>query len=668
MPAATPDVTAHRLLVLDTYDVDVLQSVTAQHDGRWDVLLLGLSESWFRWWTPQVPSADERLRFVDAGALAPRAHDDVRTFVIETLGRLPEFSIAGRPVWRHLEEDLETSWWYTETSEKGPYRTPLVCQLYLLALLDGAIASQRYDEVVIATSHDWLRRLASAGRQDGPAIRVRWIESETPAPRSLAARYWRHAIAAVITVLIVRLIAAMARWPRMSPKGGRTCVFSFYPAWWTAPATQDAAERFFSAPRSDMWFLCWVHTLQWLWTNRRAVATVIPVRRMVVLQRFVPSLAMLQTLSPGRFLRTMRLLRRLRSEMVLSFAGWHVTPLVGADLERSLTGGERFQDELLAEAVAHAARRHRPGWVLYRAEFQPAERAVLVGLCGVARTAGFVHYPFGRNYLSLWDRDRRRAMAIGSAAMRSQQPLPDGMLTCGPVGREHLVESGYPADRIAACGPQRHAGLLRRLSARGERRPIRQALGAADAVPLFLVGVAIVEADTEALFAALREALDEFGPYRLVARTHPNRPEGDRALERAIAALGGEHAALLPRGIDLYDAIEASDAMITIGSTVAFEAMALGCMPVIFENPSTYPATSLADFTDALYVVHDGIEFRSALQQVCDHAPDSMRRRASWPRALEGMFGDLSTDLPAQLSRAIDELSLATATGESVDS
>jgi hypothetical protein len=111
----------------------------------------------------------------------------------------------------------------------------------------------------------------------------------------------------------------------------------------------------------------------------------------------------------------------------------------------------------------------------------------------------------------------------------------------------------------------------------------------------------------------------------------------------------------------LYDAIEASDALITIGSTVAFEAMALGCMPIVFENPSTYAATSLQEFADALYVVRDGGELRAALGDVQRNGPAASQRRGRWAEAVRRTLGDTATPLPVQLTQALSDLQLQVA-------
>src|SRR5206468_1773012 len=140
----------------------------------------------------------------------------------------------------------------------------------------------------------------------------------------------------------------------------------------------------------------------------------------------------------------------------------------------------------------------------------------------------------------------------------------------------------------------------------------------------------IIEADTEALCAALAHAIDDFGPCRLVVRTHPNRPEGGTALARTIASFGPKRIVVAPTDRSLYDALDASDALVTIGSTIAFEAMALGCMPVVFENPSTYAAVSLSDFADALFIVRDGAQLCEALQSIRGDGAGARQRRAQW--------------------------------------
>ncbi|MCC7418376.1 MAG: hypothetical protein IT176_14665 [Acidobacteria bacterium] len=631
-----------RLLVLDGYDVGALRRATEDGD-RWDVLLLRGSEAWFRWQAAAAECEGDTVHFLDPKALAPGAHERVRTFVFDAVEPLDARPVGRRSLAAALEGELKTSWWFTETSELGPYRTPLVFQLYDLAMIDEAMAAQRYETIIVATSASWLAGAVKTAAAGGAVFQVAASGAAAGDGRrpSRAVRYWRSALGAIFSLVTIRAAAAAWRRPGVRPR--TPAVFTFYPAWWRDPLGSGADERFFSDPPEDGWFLCWLHDPLWVWRHRRAIGSMVERRRGVVLQRYVRLREALALCSPVRFARTLRLVAELPNGPRLRFGSFDATALVVRDLERSLLGGERFQDELVAAAVARAAARLQPAWIVYRAEFQPSERAVVLGARGRTSTAGFLHYPFGRNYLPGWGR---------------RQPRPDAMLSCGEIGRAHAAEAGWPRERIALCGPQRHAGLVKRLAAPRDRASLRRLCGAEAARPLLVVAPAIVQADTEALFGALYAALDGFGPYRLAVRTHPNRPCGDAAL---ATALGVFELAEVPQHVSLYDLLDAADALVTIGSTLAFEAMALGCMPIVFENPSTYAATSLSDFEDALYVARDAAQLRAALDEIRGNAPGARRRRAGWTDAIRRTLGDTSTPLAGQMTRALAGLPLRAA-------
>jgi hypothetical protein len=171
------------------------------------------------------------------------------------------------------------------------------------------------------------------------------------------------------------------------------------------------------------------------------------------------------------------------------------------------------------------------------------------------------------------------------------------------------------------------------------------------------VALAIVEADTEALFGALVEACGtDTADLRFLVRTHPNRPAGDRALETTLASLGASRASLVPAGASIYDYIAASDAMVCIGSVIAFEAMALGVMPIVFDNPATYGVVSVAEYGEGLFAVRSAGELRAAIHHVVRDTGESADKRQAWPRLLSRVFGDLERPAGGQFTNALDAL------------
>jgi CDP-glycerol glycerophosphotransferase (TagB/SpsB family) len=170
------------------------------------------------------------------------------------------------------------------------------------------------------------------------------------------------------------------------------------------------------------------------------------------------------------------------------------------------------------------------------------------------------------------------------------------------------------------------------------------------------VTLAIVEEDTQALFGALAGALDAARDALLVVRTHPNRPHGDPALTAALARFGTGRAVLMDPGEDIYDHLVAADALICIGSMIAFEAIALDRMPIVFENPSSFPALSLAEFAEGLFVARDETEMSAAIRAIEHGSEDVRAKQRRWPDLLRRVLGDLETPLPVQLTRALARL------------
>ncbi|MDQ3516675.1 MAG: hypothetical protein M3403_07905, partial [Gemmatimonadota bacterium] len=234
------------------------------------------------------------------------------------------------------------------------------------------------------------------------------------------------------------------------------------------------------------------------------------------------------------------------------------------------------------------------------------------------------------------------------------RPLPDSFFVCGPAG-ERLLRADEVRQSIQQVGPQRHASMLRYMRNRPNRNEIRRSLGLSPGDQVLLVGIAIVEAETAALLDAVYEACCATG-HRVLVRTHPNRPRSGEAVAASLARWEEGRARILSGG-SLYEQLDAADAAVMIGSTAAFEAMALGTMPIIFEFRGTYPATSLREYEDGLYTAADALELRAALDEIsAPLAEGALRRAAAWPRLVEDVFGDLQGSLAAQFSAAVDNM------------
>lgn len=632
-----------RLLVVDRYDADALAA--APPEGT-DVLLLGLSNIRFAQLYPERAAG---ARLVDPAPLATAAADAVADFLIPLVERLAHQPLAGHTMLDLLASARGTRWWFLEITEKGPLRGPLVSQLYLVALAREAQRMGRYDEIDV--------------RVDSPAIAaaLRSVREAAapPAPEALrtTCRYLLNAAATLGRLIAVKSwLAIWDRAPRAAGAPG-VAAFSFYPVWWTRAFSANASDRFFSDLESAgvTRYVAWLTSPGALWRNARGAAAAIRARRLDALQRYARIRDAVGLVAPSRLRRIWIFERRMKPAIRERFAGCDVSSLIASELSRSMSSIELSQSTLIELAAAACPDGRRPGGLLYRVEFQPFESALLRGFGRRVRAIGFLHYPYGRHYLSTRFAPGEAARHLAHANPDRDRPLPDGVIACGEVGLEHLEAGGYPRARAEACGPQRFGRLIEYRRQAPSRAEARARLGLPAADPFYLVTLAITAEDTEAMFAALTEWIRSEPRARLLVRPHPNRPHGDPALAAAMAGLG-QRAAYMPADAPLYDYLVASDGLICIGSMIAFEAMALDRMPVVFENPSSFPALSLREFEDSLFVVRDVAELSGALADVAAAGSGAAARSAQWPRTLARVLGDLETPLPAQMQNALTRL------------
>lgn len=646
-----------RLVVCDSHDASWIGEAGegAAAGDQWHVLVIGVSHVRYRAMFSVELAALGAVSVLDVASIAPDVHECVSRYVVALVHDLPGRDLGGATIGEMLASGEENLWWSLVISEKSSFRGRLIERLFRLALIDAVVARERYSDVWIRTSDPLLAAAVGSGRGVPPVEAV--ILAARPSLRvRLASRfilaYWLRALAAAARVLVIRAIAFAARWPVVSPPRAGLALFTMYPYWWLRANTPSAADRFFSAPPESRrpYYVAWMTWPLRLWRDRAAVRRVIGERRIVPLQTRLRIADALAVLSPRRFAA----LARVDAALALireQFLRFDVSAMVREELRASLSNAELMMDQLITRAMARVVVEEDPAVVAYRCENQPWE-AALVRAAG-SRTVGFFHSPFGPNYAAL--RFAPGDFTAGPPRGAGSRPAPGGMLVCGDAARDYLTRDRYPVDRVAPCGPQRHASFVRFLVSHADRLELRKRLQLPPAVPVYFIAIAIVEVETEGLFACIEEALQGAEPVHLVVKTHPNRPAGDAAMRRALGA-AAVRSSIVPVDADMYEYLAASDAMITIGSTVAFEAMALGVMPIVYEHPGTYAVTSLRAFDSALFVVNSPESMRVAIDAVARDGSEAQRRRAGWPAAIRRTLGDLATPLDSQMDQALDRL------------
>ena len=170
-------------------------------------------------------------------------------------------------------------------------------------------------------------------------------------------------------------------------------------------------------------------------------------------------------------------------------------------------------------------------------------------------------------------------------------PRPDKTAVFGEAARRLLVEmGGYDPQSLVVTGSPKFDDLL--ASARGrDRRAARARLGAGDGDRLVLVasryhGIRSTHPAIGPAFARLVRALEELDGVLGVVKPHPAEP----ALAYEADLRDARRVRVVAPGADLLELLHAADALVTVESLSAVEALVLGRPVLILQMPTNLRA------------------------------------------------------------------------------
>lgn len=228
-------------------------------------------------------------------------------------------------------------------------------------------------------------------------------------------------------------------------------------------------------------------------------------------------------------------------------------------------------------------------------------------------------------------------------------PRPDQTAVFGEAARRFLVEQGgYAPESLIVTGSPKFDALL--ALARGlDRDALRRGLGVAPGEKLLLVasrfrGIRETHQSIGSAFPSLLAAAMALPGVHLLVKPHP--AESGEAYERAIQRAGAGRARVLGSRADLLELLVAMDALVTVESLSAVEALVVGRPVLILNLP-----TNLAELVEqgmALGVAA-GEDPREALRSLLFDAATERRLAA----ARERYLGDVAHGVDGQATARI---------------
>lgn len=203
-------------------------------------------------------------------------------------------------------------------------------------------------------------------------------------------------------------------------------------------------------------------------------------------------------------------------------------------------------------------------------------------------------------------------------------PLPDRTALFGEAAKQFLLERGrYPPQSLVLTGSPKFDAIVS-TTREWDRESLRRRLGATNEERLIVVasrfrGIARYQSIGSA-FAALVRAVESAGRMRCVVKPHP--AESAVAYLAVLRAMPSSRTRLAPADMSLLEMLHASDALVTVESLSAVEALALGRSVLLLNMP-----TNLRELVDegVALGVSEGEDPGSALQALLFDAPTQAR-------------------------------------------
>lgn len=186
-------------------------------------------------------------------------------------------------------------------------------------------------------------------------------------------------------------------------------------------------------------------------------------------------------------------------------------------------------------------------------------------------------------------------------------PRPDRTAVFGEAARRFLVEEGrYAPGSLVVTGSPRFDALVE-ASSRWDRQALRARHGVGEDERLLVVASRFrpITETHEAIgaeFPALVRAVEALPGVRCLVKPHPAEPASPYAQE--VRRQASARVAVLPGSASLLELLHAADALVTVESLSAVEALVLGRPVVVLSMPSHLRA--LVDAGAALGVVAGG--------------------------------------------------------------
>lgn len=619
------------------------------------VLTLGITPEYFRRRNSKKIEILKSFTFVNIDEISKQAQEHVAEFYINFIFKLPHEVPLG--LFFYKGQNL---WWFLKISEKCPVHSKLINRLFYLELMLRVIEKNIFTRIYIDLDDSLMAQTVLEWKPDkilevSTNLITRCAISFSHSPLYFIFRYLRNCFG-IFLLFLARSIALKANRIKGSEPSKKNGLFFFtnYPFWWNDPFNDKANEKFFGllpehlVQNYPVFYSAWLFSLSPLriFFKKASLRRFFTRKNMVLLELLLKAREKLEILSLHYLCWALSVRRYFATSFKSGYREFNINKLVYYEIWHSLSHIDLFDNILIKNAVRRLTARYSPQAIIYRIEFSPFEKAILVGIEAGCKVISFQHSTLSRNLISHFFAPAELSFHISKDNSQLAMPLPDIIFTSGRYFRDIMIESGFPIERIEICGPLRYGNLVSYLKQDKQKAETKKRLGFSDSEKIFLVAMNWIEKEGMALVSSLVEAgRDIDKTVHFILKTHPHMCY-DKSIKAFLKdAKSNLRYSFLKEEFSLYDAILISDGIIQLSATtLGYETMAIGRIPIVFENKHIFNINSSEELNGCTIITSCANELRNAIRLVLEGDVKIDRMRREWPKALEKFFYDLKYD------------------------
>jgi hypothetical protein len=433
-------------------------------------------------------------------------------------------------------------------------------------------------------------------------------------------QFLRNFLSVILTKLLVKIFIKKQKISTNSNK-----IFTIFPNWWTNSNKNVLRERFFpngftNKENDKTGYVIWVSLKKYgLITTFKILKKISNRYCITVLQSHLNFKDICNLNIFKRMFFIFSLCRKSINLLVPKIENINVNKIYYDDFYDSLCKGNVFSDFLLSIAIKKLCNQEKVENIFFRFENQPIDHALIAGIESRCCPIGFWHAVNAetRFYLPL----NLNFRYLNRQKNTYFKKFPKKFLVNNNLCKNNLIKQGIPVKNILFTYPLRSWDLIK------SRKTILRSTKKSNYKHSIFVSFSVSPDENFALLYNILEISCFLKNFRIFIKQHPAALLDISEISKIIKNFKHGQIKVL-NDQNMFWNMSKSEAVISGGSSIVFEALLLNKTPIVYENPNLFNQNSLLKFKNSLFLVKNSKELQKALISIFE-------KKKSWQRKID---------------------------------